>query len=98
MDKKAEKEHKKALKKQWQLEQQELFDSSLPMTKELFTKLFDALDKHLEENNCNHTNTFSRSFLEELKINNTEEVLEWMREHGGYCDCEILYNVEECFD
>ncbi|WP_290687210.1 DUF2695 domain-containing protein [Intestinibacter sp.] len=26
-----------------------------------------------------------------------EESIEWLEEHGGYCDCEVLANIEDLF-
>jgi len=93
-----EKQRKKELKKQWQLEQQMKFEESLPMSREQFIHLFDELDRCLEEQGCNHTNTLTVCILDDMKVTNKEEVIEWLREHGGYCDCEVLWNVEEYFE
>jgi len=35
-------------------------------------------------------------FLEKKKLS-VELVVTWLRKHGGYCDCEVIYNVEEKF-
>ncbi len=26
-----------------------------------------------------------------------ERIVSWLRKHGGYCDCEVLANVEDKF-
>jgi len=43
---------------------------------------------------CHHDLRFSEQFCKENKVNwmVTKEILEG---HGGYCDCEVLFNVEE---
>jgi glutamate/tyrosine decarboxylase-like PLP-dependent enzyme len=92
-----EKQRKKELKKQWQLEQQKKFEESLPISREQFAQLFDRLDEYLEKQGCNHTNILTVNILDDMRVTNKEEVIEWLREHGGYCDCEVLWNVEECF-
>ena len=74
------------------------FESSLPMDRESFQKLFDYLDTELTDNNCDDTNSLTKIFLLQSNIQKIDEVLEWLAEHGGYCDCEILANVEEQFD
>ena len=74
------------------------FESSLPMDRESFKKLFDFLDAELTDKNCDDTNSLTKKFLLQLNIQNVDKVLEWLAEHGGYCDCEILANVEEQFD
>ena len=41
--------------------------------------------------------------LSKIHVGNTcdcdaDEVLEWLEDHGGSCDCEVLANIEEQFD
>ncbi len=74
------------------------FESSLPMDRENFQKLFDYLDTELTDKNCDDTNSLTKTFLLQSNIQKVDEVLEWLAEHGGYCDCEILANVEEQFE
>ena len=74
------------------------FESSLPMSRDTFKILFDYLDMELTEKNCNDTNSLNKAFLLQSKIENVDEVLEWLAEHSGYCDCEILANVEQQFE
>jgi hypothetical protein len=26
-----------------------------------------------------------------------ERIVPWLREYGGYCDCEVIYNVDDTF-
>ncbi|WP_262696812.1 DUF2695 domain-containing protein [Chryseobacterium sp. 3008163] len=40
----------------------------------------------------------SKQFLETNHITNIGEVENWLKENGGFCDCEVLYNVEEKFE
>jgi hypothetical protein len=65
------------------------------MRREDFKKLFDYLDTELNENGCDDTNRITKSFLNQIGAEKLEEVLEWLADQGGYCDCEILANVEE---
>ena len=74
------------------------FESSLPTDRESFQKLFDYLDAELTDKNCDDTNSLTKTFLLQSNIQNVDEVLEWLAEHGGYCDCEILANVEQQFE
>jgi hypothetical protein len=93
-----EKERKKQLIKEFKHKQKEEFEQSLPMERILFEKLFDYLDNKLEENDCDDTNKLATQFLKKNKIENIQTVLSWLSENGGYCDCEILANVEEKFE
>ncbi|WP_262696872.1 DUF2695 domain-containing protein [Chryseobacterium indoltheticum] len=40
----------------------------------------------------------TKQFLESQHIQNMEEVKNWLKENGGFCDCEVLNNVEERFE
>lgn len=95
---KNEKERRKQLKNEWKQKQQEEFEQNLPMDRGIFEKLFDVLDQQLEENGCDDTNRLTTKFLQAHKIENIENILKWLAENGGYCDCEILANVEELFE
>ena len=82
------------------LAQKELddFRSSLPMEEKRFVALFHFLEKALQEHPCNHTLGYTTLFLTENKVSDPEKVISWLTSHGGYCDCEVLCNVEEQFD
>ena len=82
------------------LAQKELddFRSSLPMEEKRFVALFHFLEKVLQECPCDHTLRYTTHFLTENKVCDIEKVISWLTSHGGYCDCEVLCNVEEQFD
>jgi hypothetical protein len=73
------------------------FRKGLPIDENIFPRLFDFLDVELGENNCNHTTVLTREFLDSIGVKNTTAVIEWLADNGGYCDCEILANVEDQF-
>ncbi|WDF59616.1 DUF2695 domain-containing protein [Flavobacterium sp. KACC 22758] len=94
MDKKKRKEISDRLRKEKLIE----FRQSLPIDENLFPKLFDFLEDGLEKNGCNHNSLITEKFLQKNGITNATEVICWLAENGGYCDCEILANVEDLFD
>ncbi|KAF1699784.1 DUF2695 domain-containing protein [Pseudoxanthomonas suwonensis] len=55
--------------------------------------MFDHLEDALADG-CDHSLRFTRQFLASRGIE-PDRVLPWLEEHGGYCDCEVLANVEE---
>ena len=59
----------------------------------MIKRLLDYLDDNLEIG-CKHDYTLTKLFCQE---NNTDfnSIVDWLREHGGYCDCEVLANVDE---
>lgn len=88
------KQERKALIAKYKEDQQKKFEASLPMTKNEFTKLFDYLDRHCSD--CKNDFTWTERYLSERKLP-LKEVLEWLRDNGADCDCEVLLNVEEKF-
>ncbi|MED9904164.1 MAG: DUF2695 domain-containing protein [Lachnospiraceae bacterium] len=87
--------NKKELLKKYKEEQRKKFVESLPMSIENFTDLFDYLDENMDK--CDDELSLTRQFLMEnnLPIN---EVIEWLETNGGYCDCEVLANIEDLFE
>ena len=71
------------------------FEGSLPIPRQTFQSLFDFLDEELVE--CDDTLKFTDIFLNDNYVNDASKVKLWLQEHGGYCDCEVLANVEEQF-
>jgi hypothetical protein len=69
-------------------------EDSLPMPADLFRQLFDRLDERLIEDGCDHSLRLTEEFLAGSEVD-TEAVLAWLAERGGYCDCEVLANVED---
>jgi hypothetical protein len=59
--------------------------------------LFDHLDEQLGVQDCDHTPRMTKAFLDSRKLN-MEGILSWLGEYGGYCDCEVLANVEESWE
>ena len=95
---KSEKERRKEILNDLRIKAKQDFEGSLPTSRNNFKKLFDYLDIELEKKECDATNNLTKIFLNQIKLNNAEIVLEWLAAKGGYCDCEILANVEEQFD
>jgi|SRR5215831_5064783 len=93
-----EKERRRQLRNEIDKKADKEFEDSLPMSKDNFKKLFDYLDKELNEKGCDHTNSLTKQFLEHIATDNVNNVLAWLADKGGSCDCEILANVEEQFE
>lgn len=66
----------------------------MPISIKNLAALFDQLDEVLGNEGCDHTPKITRTFFEEQDLD-FEKILPWLEEQGGYCDCEILANVEE---
>lgn len=96
MPSQSEKEKRKEILNRLKTEEKNKFLDSLPIDKHLFQDLFDFLDNELEEG-CNHDFQITEKYLNSNNLP-VSKVLDWLRENGGYCDCEVLFNVEEKFE
>jgi len=85
------------LKKEFKKKEEETFVSSLPMEIANFFQLFDMLDEKMEHEECDHTLKFTEQYLNKHELS-LQRVIPWLNENGGYCDCEVLANIEEKFD
>lgn len=89
-----DKNMKKELLKKYAQEQKNALVNSLPFSIIFFEQLFDYLDEKLEINGCDETLRYTRKFLSDNNLP-VEKSLDWMNENGGYCDCEVLANIED---
>ncbi len=89
---------KAELKKQWKEQERHDLAASIPMPHEDLRGLLDHLDAYFEQDDafCDHTLRVTTAFLQQRGLA-PEKVAPWLREHGGYCDCEVLANVEDKF-
>jgi hypothetical protein len=67
---------------------------------QLFEKLDDLLcpiDITCQTESCSGDYKLTESLLRDMNLDTTamEEVFDVLRSQGGFCDCEILYNVSE---
>jgi len=67
---------------------------SLPLPVSALKELFDFLDAQLSDAECDHSLRLTRQFMQ-LKGINESRVIPWLEKNGGYCDCEVIANVEE---
>jgi len=69
----------------------------MPISFKDLAELFDHLDEQLGIEECDHTKRMTKKFLESRNLN-AEEIFPWLEEFGGYCDCEVLANVEDSWE
>lgn len=54
------------------------------------------LEGEIPNQGCNHTRAITDAWLVEHG-HPLEQVHQWLEEHGGYCDCEVLANAEQAW-
>lgn len=78
-------------KKAWKLRQRKLAQDAFPISDNLLESLFESVDAQVENSGCDHTLQFTLAWIAEHRQPEAE-ILAWLREHGGFCDCEVLSN------
>ena len=87
-----EKKRRKAILQNLKNKERTQFADSLPASEFEIKALFNYLDKTLED--CDDTLHQTICFIRERNMPE-EKVISWLNEHGGFCDCEVLANVED---
>jgi hypothetical protein len=79
-------------------------EARMPISKQDLKALLQHIDgKVFEERNgqaeclCDHTLRHTREFLRGRSLPE-EPILKWLGEYGGYCDCEVTFNVGDSWD
>ena len=98
MPDKDEKERRKKIMEKLAKNANKEFEQSLPAGREIFKSLFDHLDNELGKHDCDSRPTLTRQFLTNNRIPNADDILNWLMDNGGGCDCEVLANVEDLFE
>jgi len=86
---------KEELKKAWKQQDEQKLVASIPMPHQDLRGLFDHLDREGAPP-CDHTLRETIEFLQKRALD-VERVVPWLREYGGYCDCEVICNVDDKF-
>jgi len=95
MPTKSELQHRKSLVHAIANEKRLESESSMPISKQTLAALFDYLDVALGTG-CDHSLKHTREFLRTHELAESV-VIPWLGQYGGYCDCEVLGNVEEAW-
>jgi hypothetical protein len=102
MPNKAEKARRRAIVQEISAREYAQAYAQKPITDHVLLELFKYLDGALFQRQngtivtrCDHTFKRCREFLAEAGIVEIDTVCEWFGEYGGYCDCEVAYNVAD---
>ena len=58
--------------------------------------LFEHLTTELASISCDHTLRMTEEWIQSTD-HSIQDVVQWFRDNGGYCDCEVLANVNDHF-
>lgn len=87
------KDEKRELTRAWKAQERETAEKALPAPKEILLELFAHLDEKLAQEDCDHTLRLTLAWATGRGLDD-ERIAAWTRESGGFCDCEVLANVE----
>ncbi len=65
----------------------------LPLSAQEFDQMFDHLHNSLSATPCQMDYRLTKQFLAGKGIKNTQEIIRFLVNNGGHCDCEVLMNV-----
>lgn len=94
MPSKSEKQKRKKIFQKLQHQQLAEAIVAMPLKRAELKAMFDWVDQKLLEAGCDHTLRYSEAFLQARHLP-IEEITNWLQEYGGYCDCEVIANVED---
>jgi hypothetical protein len=84
---------KKDLKRLALLKEYESKWANLKLLPAELADLGNHLRARLSEQGCDHTLRLTQEWLGASKVAKAKGVMDALRNQGGYCDCEVLYNV-----
>ena len=87
-----DKQQRKEILNRWKHAERADLLAGMPITPEQLHRLLNYLDASLKS--CDHTTKLTATFLRVLNVEE-QTVLHWLGEHGGYCDCEVLANLDD---
>lgn len=64
-----------------------------PLTRVALAHLFELLERELTRRECDNTLRITAKWLSDHDYD-VATVYRWLQRLGGYCDCEVLLNVE----
>lgn len=94
MPKRDEKAHRKEILYGLRHEERQKTRDGFPASAVLLKRLFNFLDEALKKQDCDDTLRFARVFTAQNALPE-EQIIAWLENNGGYCDCEVLGNVEQ---
>jgi len=81
------------LKKLALLREREEWWRGLGLTPTQLAELGGYLDGTLTSAPCNHTLRHAQAWLAQLGLAGADQIIQEIKDRGGYCDCEVLSNV-----
>lgn len=90
-----EKAERKAKLRAWRDGEHAKARALYPLPDARLEAFFGALEKLRAEHGCFHDIRHASRVIGDMRLDKreTDALLDWCNEHGGYCDCEIAANT-----
>jgi len=92
-----DKASRKRVKRQLRDQQRSAALRAFPLSVPDLEAMFEMLNVELPLHGCDHSRRLTEAWLVR-RGHDVVTVFAWLDEHGGFCDCEVLANVEQHFD
>lgn len=93
MRERVETQRRKALRNEMRSAEKQKAEAELPAPKGHLLSLFEWVDKRMQDG-CDHTLKHTVAFIRANDLDE-EATIHWIKEHGGFCDCEVVMNVQD---
>lgn len=87
-------DRKRDLKRAWRKDERAKARAEFPLPTDELAALFAMLDGELEREACDHSRRLTEAWLA-ARHHDVGRVGEWLDEHSGLCDCDVLVNVRQ---
>lgn len=92
-----DKETKKRLRDAVRAKERAAAREAFPLPAIELRGLFDWLDQQLGSRRCDRTLRLTRTWIDR-RGHDASVIVPWLGDNGGFCDCEVLANVEQRVD
>ena len=81
-------------KRAWKAQMRDASRAAFPVPDELLKSLFASVEDDVETIGCDHSMRFTEEWIAQGK-QSREPLIAWLKENGGYCDCEVVANARD---
>lgn len=96
MARKQGKHHQKKLLRKLRRQQRKR-EAAMPLTRHELLSLCEWVEAKLKHEGCDHSYRYTEAFLRNSGLP-VQDILDWLSEEGGYCDCEVIANVKQVYE
>ena len=97
MPSKNEKARRKAIKNALAAKELTELRESMPLSAGHLDAMISSVDERVCSDGCDHTLRHAMAFMEQRGLD-ADNIVPWLNDQGGFCDCEVVLNVSDALD